>query len=72
MMLKRAFRDRRRRQRQLVNTSVQVFTESFHAKAIGVNLSDDGMCLFTIANLALGAQVEVEFLPPQCNEPVRV
>jgi hypothetical protein len=64
--------DRRRRQRQLLNTSVQVFTGSTHVDALGINLSDVGMCLFAIANLPLGSEVHVEFLPPHGKERVRV
>jgi PilZ domain len=64
--------DRRRRQRQLLNTSVQVFTGSTHVDALGINLSDVGMCLFAIANLPLGSEVHVEFLPPRGKERVRV
>ena len=30
------------------------------------------MCLFTIANLPVGTQLEVEFLPPRRKEPVRM
>src|SRR5882724_13207379 len=45
MILKRRFkRDRRRRKRQLLNTSVQVFTESAQLDGLGINLSDVGMC----------------------------
>jgi hypothetical protein len=55
--------DRRRRHRQLLNASVQVFTGSAHVDALGINLSDVGMCLFALANLALGSQIQVEFLP---------
>ncbi len=65
------FKDRRRRHRQLLNTSVQVFTGSSHVSALGINLSDVGMCLFTIANLPLESKVEIEFRPPRSNEPVR-
>lgn len=73
MILKRNFKsNRRRRLRQLLNTSVQVFTESAHVDALGINVSDVGMCLFTIANLPLGSQIQVEFLPPRCTELVRV
>jgi len=73
MMLKRAFKqDRRRRKRQLLNTSVQVFTGSAALDALGINISDVGMCVFTMADIPLGSQVEVEFLPPRCDEPVRV
>jgi hypothetical protein len=51
---------------------VQVFTGSSHVNALGVNLSDVGMCLFAMANLPLESQVEVEFVPPRCEEAVRV
>jgi len=71
MILKPNFKDRRRRQRQLLNTSVQVFTGSAHLHAVGINLSDVGMCLFSLANLRLGSQIEVEFVPPGADEPVR-
>ena len=64
--------DRRRRERQLLNTSVQVFTGSSRVDALGINLSDAGMCLFAIANLSLGSQVQIEFLPPRGTERVCV
>ena len=64
--------DRRRRQRQMLNTSVRVFSGSRHLDALGINLSDVGMCLFAIANLPLGAQIEIEFLPQRCTERVRM
>lgn len=71
LMLKPA-KDRRRQKRRLLNTSVQVFTESAQLEAIGINLSEVGMCLFTIANLPVGSQVHVEFLPARGAERVRV
>lgn len=40
--------------------------------ALGINLSDVGMCLFTLADLPLGSQVQVEFLPPRHEERVLV
>jgi PilZ domain len=64
--------DRRRRQRQLLNASVRVFSGSRHLDALGINLSDAGMCLFAIANLPVGAQIEVEFLPQRCTERIRI
>ena len=64
--------DRRRRQRQLLNTSVQVFTGSTRVDALGINLSDVGMCLFAIANVPVGSEIHVEFLPPHGKERVRV
>ena len=73
MVLKRSFGpDTRRQKRQALNTSVEVFTGSARVEGLGINLSDVGMCLFTIANLPLGSQVQVEFLPPRCTELVRV
>ena len=41
-------------------------------EALGVNISEVGMCLFTIANLPLGSQIQVEFLPPRCTRPLRI
>jgi PilZ domain-containing protein len=41
-------------------------------EGLGVNISDVGMCLFTLANLPLGSQIQVEFLPPQCTSRMRV
>jgi hypothetical protein len=73
MILKRDFkRDRRRQKRQLLNTSVHVSTGSVQVDALGINLSDAGMCLFALANLPLGSQIQVEFLPPRCKEVVRL
>ena len=73
MFLRRNFKqDRRRRNRQLLNTSVRVFTKSGCIEALGVNISDVGMCLFTMANLPLGSQIQVEFLPPRCTGLMRV
>jgi PilZ domain-containing protein len=73
MILQRSFKpDRRRRKRQLLNTSVQLITGSAHLDAIGINLSDVGMCLFTLADLPLGSQVQVEFLPRRSQELIRV
>jgi hypothetical protein len=64
--------DRRRRKRQLLNTSVQVFSESAQVDALGINLSDVGMCLFAIANLPVGSQIQLEFLAPRSRELTRV
>ena len=73
MFLRRNFKpDRRRRKRQLLNTSVRVFTTSGCIEALGVNISDVGMCLFTIANLPLGSQIQVEFLSPRVPGLMRV
>ena len=72
MILKRNFEPTRRSSRQWINTSVDVFTPSTHVNCLGINLSDGGMCIFAIANLAVGSQIEVEFLLPRREERVRV
>ena len=51
---------------------MQVFAGPTHLDGLGINLSDGGMCLFTIANLPVGTQLEVEFLSPRSDGPVRV
>lgn len=40
--------------------------------ALGINLSEGGMCLFTVAHLPVGSHIEVEFVPPRAMKPVRV
>lgn len=66
MFLKRHFGpDRRRRKRQLLNTSVRVFSENGPFEALGINISDVGMSLFTIANLEVDSRIQIELLMPQ-------
>ena len=73
MILQRSFKpDRRRQKRQLLNTSVQIFSGSARLDAVGIDLSEVGMCLFTLADLPIGSQVQVEFLPPRQPERVLV
>jgi hypothetical protein len=73
MFLKRAFKtDRRRGRRQLINTSVRVFTEAACMEAIGINVSEHGMRLFAVANLPVHSQVQLEFLLPQSKQRLRV
>ena len=38
---------------------------------LGINVSDVGMCVFTIANLTVGTEIDVEFLPPHSAYPER-
>lgn len=73
MNLKRTFKPERRRQkRQLLNTSVRISTGSAQVDAVGINVSDVGMCLFTLADLPLGSPIQVEFLPPRYRQPVQL
>jgi hypothetical protein len=64
--------DRRRRKRQLLNTSVRVFTDAGDLDALGINVTDVGMCLFMMASLPVGSQIEVEFVPPEGLYVVRL
>lgn len=41
-------------------------------EGLGINVSDVGMCVFTIANLPVGTELQVEFLPPHGNYPIRI
>jgi hypothetical protein len=61
MFLKYLSPDRRRQNRQLLNASVRVITEVGSIDAIGINISDVGMCLFTVAKLPVNSKVQVEF-----------
>ena len=73
MFLKRNFGpDRRRRKRQLLNTSVRVLSEHGPLEALGINISDVGMSLFTIANLELDSRIQIELLMPQSTERVQI
>jgi len=72
MIFKRSFPVTRRTQRQWINTTVGVLTPSAHMDALGVNLSEGGMCLFSVANLSVGSHIDIEFVPPRGHEPVRV
>ena len=72
MFLKRNHKpERRRSKRHWLSTPVQILAGSTPVDGLGVNLSDDGMCLFAIAHLPVGSQIEVEFLPPRCESLVR-
>lgn len=72
MFFKRSFPVIRRSRRQWINTSVQVYTSSAHMDALGINLSDGGMCFFSVADLRIGSRVDVEFKAPDTHTPVRV
>jgi hypothetical protein len=71
MFLKHFTPDRRRRKRQLINNSIRVFTNNGSIEGLGINISDVGMCLFTVANISLGSRVQVE-LPQRSSETMRV
>lgn len=50
---------------------MQVSSGSAQFSALGINLSEGGMGFFAAANLRIGSQVAIEFLPPGEDAPVR-
>lgn len=56
--------ERRHRKRQLLNTSVRVFTNAGPMEAVGLNISEGGMGLFTVAHIPVGSRIEIEFRTP--------
>ena len=71
MIFRRRFPQARRSPRHWLHTPVQVFTGSGHVEARGINLSDEGICIFSVSNLAVGAQIVVEFVSPSSKETIR-
>ena len=64
--------NQRRDKRQPLKSSVRVRTGSGVLKGLGINFSDVGMCLFSLSNMPIGSEVQVEFLRPQNQSPVQV
>jgi hypothetical protein len=63
--------NQRRRKRQPLTSSVRVLTQSGDLRALGINFSDVGMCLFSVSNMPIGSEVKVEFVRPQNQTPVQ-
>ncbi|HKW19016.1 MAG TPA: PilZ domain-containing protein [Terriglobales bacterium] len=72
MFLKYLTPDRRRRKRQLLNTSVRVFNDNHWIDAVGINISDMGMGLFAVANLPIDSQLLIEFPAKGRSQRVRL
>ncbi len=64
--------DRRRSPRQWITVPVVIRHRGVHIDGVTINLSESGMFLFAAADLPPGTQVELEFLPPNTSEIVRV
>ncbi|HXM62264.1 MAG TPA: PilZ domain-containing protein [Terriglobales bacterium] len=68
--------DKRRWERRLVDMPVRVVADDPKSTDVipgrGTKMSAGGICFFALANLAIGAQIEVEFTDSYCDEPVRV
>ena len=68
--------DKRRWERRLVDLPIRVVADDRTGTAVipapGTKLSAGGICLFALANLAIGAQIEVELVDSHYVTPVRV
>ena|SRR5690242_8377703 len=71
MIFRRNYSPARRSPRQWWNTSVEVFTEQAHMNALGVNISDGGMCLFAVADFPVGSKIEIKFRAQHAARPVK-
>ena len=66
-----AGKEKRRWQRHLLSAPIRLLTSDAHIDARGLTVSEGGMCLFAVANLGIGSQVEVEFIHPHSRQLVR-
>ena len=71
MIFRRNYSEGRRWPRQWWNNSVEVFTDSSRLSGIGVNISDGGMCLFAVADLPVGTQIQVQFRHTHTEQPIK-
>ena len=71
MLFKRNYSPSRRSRRQWINGPVHIFSGPDQFSAFGINLSEGGMGLFAAANLRVGSQIAIEFVPPGEETPAR-
>lgn len=69
-------RANRRWERRLLDVPIRVIAGNLSSTDVilgrGTKLSAGGICLFALANLAIGAQIDVELIEPICGKPIRV
>jgi len=71
-MLNRARNNAKRRwRRHPLDAPIRLLTQTVSIDGRGLILSEGGMCLFAVANLGIGTQVEVEFTEPRSCEVIR-
>jgi PilZ domain len=63
--------EKRRWQRHPLGAPIRLLTPTVNIDARGLTVSEGGMCLFAVANLGIGTQLEVEFTHPHSRELVR-
>jgi PilZ domain len=68
--------DKRRWERRLVDVPIRVVADGLTGTGViparGTRMSEGGICLFALVNLAIGAQIDVELIDSHCGTPVRV
>jgi hypothetical protein len=68
--------DKRRWVRRLVDMPIRVAADDLIGTGViparGTTISAGGICLFALANLPIGAQIDVEFTDSHCSAPIRV
>jgi hypothetical protein len=68
--------DKRRWERRPVDMPIRVVADDMTGSGViagrGTKMSAGGICLFALANLAIGAQIDVELVDSHCVTPVRI
>ncbi len=64
-------REKRRWPRHTLGTPIRLLTQKESIDARGITVNDGGMCVFAVASLGIGTQVQVEFVHPHSRELVR-
>ena len=68
--------DKRRWERRLVDVPIRVIAGDLSSSDVilgrGTKLSAGGICLFALANLAIGSHIDVELIESLCDKPIRV
>jgi len=63
--------NRRQWKRQWFNAPIRVLADRTAIEGLGINVSEGGMYLFAVADLAVGSHIRIEFNAPS-QQPVKV
>jgi hypothetical protein len=76
MLLHRQPADQRRWERRPVDVPIRVIAQDMTGADVilgrGTTVSAGGICLFALANIAVGTQIDVEFINSHCDTVARV
>jgi PilZ domain len=68
--------DERRWERRNVDVPIRVLADSPTGTSViqgrGTKMSAGGICLFALANLVIGARIEIEFMDSSRDKPIQV